>query len=74
MTTMQNPNETVRNDAPWIRRGERADNHKLTREQVIEIRELIESGLPVLSIARRFGVTEGCIRGIRTRKNWGWLI
>jgi hypothetical protein len=52
-------------------RGERHGMSKLTAEDVLIIRGVI--GETQTALAKRFGVTEGCIRRILARKTWGWL-
>lgn len=53
--------------------GERVGNHKLTEEDVHEIRELLSQGYSLASIGRAFDVTKQAIYWIREGKNWGWL-
>lgn len=53
-------------------RGERCGSNILTEAQVREVRTLLGT-LSRPKIAKRFGVTEGCIKGIAARKTWAWL-
>lgn len=53
--------------------GERVGNHKLTEEEVLEIRRLRKAGHKRNSVARRFDVSHTAIYYIETGKNWGWL-
>jgi hypothetical protein len=54
--------------------GEDHGQHKLTREQVIEIRSLYETSNHTYdSLAEIFGVCFSNIRNIIKRKTWAWL-
>jgi len=48
--------------------GETHHQHKLTADQVREIRANYTT--PGVTYARRFGVTESCISSVRARKTW----
>lgn len=50
--------------------GTRHGIAKLDEEKVIEIRELLASGVPIKHIGKRFGVTGPTIAAIRDGKNW----
>jgi hypothetical protein len=54
-------------------RGERAGSHKLTEEQVREIRALHESGVSQHELARRYPVTRCTVGAIVHRRIWAWL-
>ena len=54
-------------------RGERSGSARLKERQVHAIRKMLASGHKRAEIARRFGVTDGCIKGIAYRKTWAWL-
>lgn len=54
-------------------RGERMGQHKLTRDQVVEIRERAASGERQKAIAKDYGVTPVTVSNINTRKSWAWL-
>ncbi len=54
-------------------RGERSSSAKLTSEQIYEIRERGETCEPYETIARRFGITEGHVSMIITRRSWKHL-
>src|SRR5262249_49759991 len=56
------------------RRGEDNPRAKLTREKVLEIRKLRSEGKSVQAIAWEFGVSEGCVRCILSRKSWRHVI
>lgn len=53
-----------------VYRGESHANAKLTKEQVMEMRSSSETNS---ALALRFGVSEGTIQGIVSRKRWRWL-
>lgn len=53
-------------------RGEKQWKAKLTRSQVIEIRERSKS-MTQMAISRQFGVTFQTINDIVRRKTWAWL-
>jgi hypothetical protein len=52
-------------------RGENNPSAMLTEEQVIEIRGLV---LSQEKIASMYGVTRGCIKGIKENKTWRYLV
>ncbi len=54
-------------------RGERQGSSKLSREQVIQIRELAAAAVMQKEIAAQFGVTPSCVQSIVSRENWRWL-
>ncbi len=57
------------------RRGENSPTHKLTEEQVIEIRKLLKEGKYYQwEIAEMYGVKEITISNINTGRNWKYLI
>lgn len=53
-------------------RGEKSWNAKLTRTDVIRIREMGNT-MKQTEIAAKFGVRQGAISLILSGKNWGWL-
>lgn len=53
-------------------RGERQGNSKLSRSQVMEIREAKGKEGPT-SLAKRFGISTGQIWRIQTGQHWHWL-
>jgi hypothetical protein len=55
-------------------RGEAAGRTKLTVSQVVEIRSLLRSGVPVRQISPKFGVTTGPIYAIKKGINWRHLL
>lgn len=57
-----------------INRGERQWLSKLTKEDVLEIRELLEEGtLTHTEIAARFNVHKNNISQIKTKRTWAWM-
>jgi hypothetical protein len=52
-------------------RGERHGMAKLTAQDVLTIREVIDETQSAL--AKRFGVTTSCIRRVLSRRTWEWL-
>lgn len=54
-------------------RGEHAGSAKLTAAQVVNIRAKAAAGATLAALAKEFGVTDGCIRKIVTRKTWRHL-
>jgi hypothetical protein len=47
---------------------------KLTKEDVLQIRELLEEGVPKQQIADEFGVSKKSVGDIKRGKFWSWLI
>ena len=55
-------------------RGENRPNHKLTEEQVIQIKLLLKEGkISQRKIAKMFGVSQMTISHIKTGKNWSYI-
>lgn len=53
-------------------RGEQHPMVKLTTQQVIVIKK-DRGATTQRALAKRFGVTAGCVRSILIGRNWGWL-
>lgn len=53
--------------------GERVGNHKLSQDDVREIRFLIAKGYSLAFIGRKFDVTRQAIFYIKSGKNWSYL-
>ena len=53
--------------------GEKSRFHKLTEQNVLEIRRLREQGHTLRSIGERFGVTHGVVNNILQGRKWAWL-
>lgn len=53
-------------------RGECSPRHKLTQQQVIEIRRRIDTAT-LRALARQYGVSHTCIRRAANGMNWGHL-
>lgn len=62
---MQRYAKTLRvKSAKWFfnRPDKQYDAHKLTPEKLLEAQGLLDASIPVLSVAKQLGVTEGAIR------------
>lgn len=46
---------------------------KLSADDVINIRTMISAGIRQKDIAKKYGVTDGCIIAIKKRHSWAWL-
>lgn len=55
------------------KRGEKSGRHKLTENDVIEIRKRISRGEDVKSVACDFDVSKNAIRSIRIGRTWSWF-
>lgn len=56
-----------------LKRGSQNGNHKLFEKDVTEIRRLVNSGHSKNSTAKKFGVTQKCIRMIMRGDTWKHL-
>src|SRR5688572_14191574 len=56
-----------------IARGSRHGSSKLTEKDVVSIRELLEQGTAISSIAKKFQVHYVTIFDIRAKRTWNWL-
>jgi hypothetical protein len=54
-------------------RGEGQWNAKLTRDEVLAIRDAATRGESREGLARRFGITRGHVNDLASRKSWAWL-
>lgn len=54
-------------------KGEKVNTNKLTRQNVYQIREMIEQGYTLQKIASIFGVCDVAISSIKSGKSWKWL-
>ena len=54
-------------------KGEMLPNHKLTEDNVSEIRRMISERVPRRKIATLFGVGPTCVTDIATGRTWSWL-
>lgn len=57
-----------------LRRGENNPIHKLTEENVIEIKKSLRQGCTKLSLARAYGVSEKAIYQIAYGICWKWVV
>ena len=64
----EHKNNIKKNHAPVD--GENNGNAKLTKENVIEIRQLLKNNITVTKIAKMFNVTKTAIIYIRDGKSW----
>jgi len=46
---------------------------KLTKEDVLEIRNLIKQGMKIKTIAQTYSVDRKAISCIKSKRTWGWL-
>lgn len=63
-------NRDARNDGTRFPRGEQHHLAKLTRADVLAIREAHRQGAFIRALARRYGVAQGSIRGVVRRESW----
>jgi|SRR5579859_7994369 len=60
-----------------VQRGERHAHHRLTEEQVREVRRLQAAGAlsrgAITAHARKLGVCDSTIHAVLTRKSWAWM-
>jgi hypothetical protein len=54
-------------------KGEKNNLAKLTAEQVLEIRVLLEKGIPQQKIAEQFNIVQTAVSLIKNRHNWGHI-
>ena len=47
---------------------------KLSLDDVRSVKEMLKRGDEGSTVARRFGVHHATISGIKTGKNWGWVV
>lgn len=57
----------------WDRNTHKHSKAKVTKEQVLEIRRLLESGESAHEVADKFNVSVGLIKKIKYRQTWSWL-
>lgn len=55
------------------RRGEKHHLSKLTSEDVLNIRKMIESGEKIIDIARKYNVDQSAISNIKRKRNWSHI-
>jgi hypothetical protein len=53
--------------------GEKVGTSKLTKEEVVSIKEMLGDGMKHIDIARMFGVKKVTISAIATKRNWAWV-
>jgi uncharacterized protein (UPF0248 family) len=69
-TKKDNMRDCVNKDRNYHSRGEKHPKHKLTEEQVKEIRA---STLKRCELGQMYGVAKSTIKDIKNGKNWSWL-
>lgn len=72
-THKDNVADMLRTNPPVWRRGEKNGASKLTKEDVLEIRQWLEFGFSQGQIADMFGVKQNTISNIHTKKVWGYV-
>jgi hypothetical protein len=53
--------------------GERSGRARLTRANVLYIRQRLSVGIRISDLAREFGVSHGAVSCIKRGKSWSWL-
>lgn len=53
--------------------GEKVGNHKLSVQDVLDIRKKLSEGCTAVETSKIFGVAACTISAIRTKRLWGWL-
>lgn len=67
-TPKENQADRIRDGTACL--GEKHPLHKLTSEQVKKIREMIEGGISLGEISRRFGTSKSNVHMIKLRQTW----
>ncbi len=70
-TPKENGEDKVRNGSSMP--GEKHPMARLTKQDVLEVRRLLRSGVPQRTVAHQFHVSRGCIQGIHNGRNWKTL-
>lgn len=70
-TRLENAADAIRHGA--TARGERNGCAKLTREQVLDLRDDADDGMTCDQLAAKYGVTRTTANLAARRINWGWL-
>lgn len=71
VTHSENMRHAVKHDRMYKPKGELHNMHKLTEEQVLQIREM--EGLTHKQIADGYNVSRACIKAIKTGRSWKHL-
>lgn len=72
-THMDNMRDMVQKGRAFHAIGEHNGRHKLTKEGVIQIKELLNTVKNCSELARQFGVAPKTINDIKLGKKWGWI-
>lgn len=66
-----NSNDAIERDR--MRKGETNGAHRLTADDVLQIRRQLAQGAAKRALARQYGVDQKSIHNIARRTTWGWL-
>lgn len=72
-TQKDNIQDRIRKGRSKYAVGERHGNHKLTKETVLKIKQLLKQGRTQTEIAHIFNIDHRQIHCIEHKKTWGWL-
>jgi hypothetical protein len=72
-TQKDNVADMLRTNPPVWRRGEKNGRAKLTKEDVLEIRQWLDFGYNQKEVANVFNISTTTIHGIHTKKVWGYV-
>lgn len=61
--------DTKQKMSEW-QKGENCPSAKLTEDEVLQIKELIKNKMSITDIAKKFNVSRGAIKGIKTGSTW----
>lgn len=73
MKNSENCLHSLRTGLQKIRLGENTNSVKLTKEQVLEIRELYSNGMRQVKLAKMYNITQAGISLIIKRINWSHI-
>jgi len=73
VTPKENAHHAIENNLTTLLRGEKSPTNKLSSDNVLEIRSLINEGVNVKELAKKYGVHTSTIYRIKHNKSWSWL-